>query len=47
MTGVQSGRLSILLVCGSFNLGGSEKNVVKIATGLDMARFVREYDQLH
>lgn len=39
MTSVQSGRLSILLVCGSFNLGGSEKNVVKIATGLDPSRF--------
>jgi len=33
------GRLSVLLVCGSFHLGGSERNVVQIATGLDPARF--------
>jgi len=39
MNAAPSGRLSILLVCGSFNLGGSERNVVKIATGLDPARF--------
>ncbi len=39
MTGAASGRLSILLVCGTFNLGGSERNVVQIATGLDPARF--------
>ena len=39
MTAAPSGRLSILLVCGSFNLGGSERNVVQIATGLDPARF--------
>ncbi len=33
------GPLSVLLLCGSFNLGGSERNVVRIATGLDPARF--------
>jgi glycosyltransferase involved in cell wall biosynthesis len=33
------GRLSVLLLCGSFHLGGSERNVVQIATGLDPARF--------
>jgi len=33
------GRLSVLLLCGSFHLGGSERNVVQIATGLDRARF--------
>jgi glycosyltransferase involved in cell wall biosynthesis len=33
------GRLSVLLLCGSFHLGGSERNVVQIATGLDHARF--------
>lgn len=32
-------RLRILLVCGSFQLGGSERNVVQIATGLDPQRF--------
>ncbi len=36
---VASRRLSVLLVCGSFHLGGSERNVVQIATGLDPARF--------
>jgi glycosyltransferase involved in cell wall biosynthesis len=39
MTMVSPGRISLLLVCGSFNLGGSERNVVKIATGLDPGRF--------
>jgi glycosyltransferase involved in cell wall biosynthesis len=38
MTG-ESRKLSVLLVCGSFHLGGSERNVVQIATGLDPARF--------
>lgn len=32
-------RLRILLVCGSFELGGSERNVVQIATGLDRELF--------
>lgn len=32
-------RLRILLVCGSFQLGGSERNVVQIATGLDRELF--------
>lgn len=35
----EPGRLSVLLLCGSFHLGGSERNVVQIATGLDPARF--------
>jgi glycosyltransferase involved in cell wall biosynthesis len=30
---------SVLLVCGSFNLGGTERNVLQIATGLDPGRF--------
>ncbi|HYL79572.1 MAG TPA: glycosyltransferase, partial [Candidatus Acidoferrum sp.] len=34
------GRLSVLIVCGSFHLGGSERNVVKIAAGLDPERFM-------
>jgi len=37
--GSRPGPLSVLLLCGSFNLGGSERNVVRIATGLDPARF--------
>jgi glycosyltransferase involved in cell wall biosynthesis len=39
MNVVSPGRISLLLVCGSFNLGGSERNVLSIATGLDPARF--------
>lgn len=39
MTVVSPGRISLLLVCGSFNLGGSERNVLNIAAGLDPARF--------
>jgi len=39
MTGGPHGRLSVLLVCGSFELGGSERNVVQIATGLDRELF--------
>ena len=39
MTAAASGRLSILLVCGTFNMGGTERNVVQIATGLDPERF--------
>jgi len=39
MNVVSSGRISLLLVCGSFSLGGSERNVVKIATGLDQGAF--------
>ncbi len=35
-----TGRLSVLLTCGSFRLGGSERNVVQIATGLDPERFL-------
>ncbi len=34
-----SDRLSVALFCGSFQLGGSERNVVKIASGLDSSRF--------
>lgn len=39
MSGAPSGKLSVLLVCGSLQLGGSERNVVQIATGLDPQRF--------
>lgn len=39
MSATPSARLRVLLVCGSFQLGGSERNVVQIATGLDPARF--------
>ncbi|MGH7377487.1 MAG: glycosyltransferase, partial [Candidatus Methylomirabilales bacterium] len=39
MTPLSPGRLSVLLLCGSFELGGSERNVVQIATGLDLQRF--------
>jgi glycosyltransferase involved in cell wall biosynthesis len=39
MNVVSPGRISLLLVCGSFSLGGSERNVLNIAAGLDPARF--------
>jgi glycosyltransferase involved in cell wall biosynthesis len=39
MTGSPSASLRVSLLCGSFQLGGSERNVVQIATGLDPARF--------
>lgn len=39
MTAPSPGRRSVLLLCGSFELGGTERNVVQIATGLDPQRF--------
>jgi glycosyltransferase involved in cell wall biosynthesis len=39
MTATPLGKLSVALVCSSFSLGGSERNVIKIASGLDPARF--------
>jgi glycosyltransferase involved in cell wall biosynthesis len=36
---MRNGRISVALVCGSLRMGGSERNVVQIATGMDPARF--------
>ncbi len=35
----RDGRISVLLACGSFQLGGSERNVFNIATGLPVEEF--------
>jgi glycosyltransferase involved in cell wall biosynthesis len=39
MSGPADRRVSVVLACGSFNIGGSERNVLNIASGLDPARF--------